>query len=148
MSDTMITINKTDNSQITKNFNISEFFSKSVGVDSHPFDATLISVAQKIRDKYGVTVVNSTYRTKAHNMSVGGSPVSRHLDGNACDLKIQHYDKFLKDLQQFGMNIDVFEGRITECVVYDTFVHIATSNKGQKVKPVIGKMSDKDSFFF
>jgi uncharacterized protein YcbK (DUF882 family) len=139
-------IKHTDHYSAAANFNIKEFFSNSLGVESHPFDFALIEVAQAIRDKYGVVVVNSTYRSHLHNMAVGGSVNSRHLDGFAMDLRVQRYDGLLKDLEINGLGLKEFKGFITECVVYDTFIHLATSNKNQPQKPIINKLKKKTTF--
>ena len=143
----MISITKDESYQVKPDFNISEFFSHSYGVTSHTFDERLIGLAQAVRTDYGKTVVNSTYRTTLHNSSVKGSPVSRHLFGHAIDLKIEDYDRFLSDLKNHQFNLSfIKEFQITEIAVYDTFVHFATSNKGQGVKPIINNMKKKVFF--
>lgn len=49
----------------------------------------LIVMFERIRQHFGSKplVINSAYRTKAYNKSIGGAPDSQHLHGKALDLQ-------------------------------------------------------------
>jgi uncharacterized protein YcbK (DUF882 family) len=70
---------------ISKDFKLSEFQSPDTGeVMLYP---ELIQKTQKVRDLIGLPVrVDSGYRTKEHNLAVGGVPNSLHCQGKAVDL--------------------------------------------------------------
>ena len=76
--------------QLSKNFKSTEF-------DCHgnncclttSIDSKLVEYLQKIRDHFGKSVhINSGYRCKTHNASVGGASKSNHMDGEAADIRI------------------------------------------------------------
>ena len=76
--------------QLSKNFKSTEF-------DCHgnncclttSIDGKLVEYLQKIRDHFGKAVhINSGYRCKTHNASVGGASQSNHMDGEAADIRI------------------------------------------------------------
>lgn len=76
--------------QITKHFNSSEFACK----DGSPIPAVYIdnmvilaNQLETIREaSSGVILINSGYRTPAHNKKIGGSPGSFHLRCMAADI--------------------------------------------------------------
>lgn len=77
------------NKNLSKNFKAREFACKS-GADVFKVDSRLVSLLQKIRDKFGVAVIiNSAYRTAAHNKKVKGAKNSYHLQGMAADIVIK-----------------------------------------------------------
>lgn len=45
------------------------------------------NVVQKVREHFGVTVINSGYRSPALNEAVGGSSKSQHCKGEAADIE-------------------------------------------------------------
>jgi uncharacterized protein YcbK (DUF882 family) len=49
----------------------------------------LVVMFEKIRQHFGSKpiIINSAYRTKAYNKSVGGSPNSQHMFGRALDIQ-------------------------------------------------------------
>lgn len=74
---------------LSKNFKAREFACKS-GADVFKVDSRLVSLLQKIRDKFGAAVIiNSAYRTAAHNKKVKGAKNSYHLQGMAADIVIK-----------------------------------------------------------
>lgn len=76
--------------QLSKNFESTEFdcHCKS-SCSTTIIDEQLITYLQKIRDHFGKPVtINSAYRCKEHNKSVGGANSSKHLYGQAADIKI------------------------------------------------------------
>lgn len=77
------------NGQVSKNFNRSEFACKcGCGFDS--VDPELVYVAQDLRDHFNSPVtINSGCRCKKHNKKVGGSKGSKHLEGIAADIVVE-----------------------------------------------------------
>ena len=84
--------------QLSKNFTLAEFTKSQTatrrGLDNTPSqehlgNATSLfrNVVQKIRDHFGVTVINSGYRGPALNEAVGGSSNSQHCKGEAVDIE-------------------------------------------------------------
>jgi hypothetical protein len=88
--------NMNPNTQLTNNFKYYEFFSgSSSGVKIEPpeeYFETIKYIAiqlQKIRDMLGKPIhINSAYRTKEHNLVVGGTTSSKHLEAKAVDIKV------------------------------------------------------------
>ncbi len=66
-----------------------EFASKD-GADCIKIDTRLVTLLQKIRDKFGAAVtITSGYRTVAHNKAVGGATNSYHTQGMAADIVVK-----------------------------------------------------------
>lgn len=64
------------------------------GIDNTPQGEHLDSakalfenVVQRVRDRFGTTVINSGYRSPALNKAVGGSATSQHCKGEAADIE-------------------------------------------------------------
>lgn len=84
---------KTDkNVKLTAHFTVGEARSKD-GADKILVDPKLAEIGEKVRSHFNCSkvVVNSGYRTEAHNKKVGGASKSLHLSGTAWD--ITAYDK-------------------------------------------------------
>jgi len=61
------------NLALSANFKVSEFACQD-GSDAILIDDGLVTVLQKIRDKFGKPIkINSAYRTAAYNKKVGGA---------------------------------------------------------------------------
>jgi len=93
--------------QITKNFNIDEFFTHQNQFDQQSWDYlnkqmhvfqnrifNAITVRannlQKLRDQWGKVIhIDSGYRCPAVNTAVGGKPDSFHLKGMASDIVVE-----------------------------------------------------------
>jgi len=84
---------------LSKNFTLAEFTKSQtatrMGIDNTPQGEHLEAakhlfenVVQKIRDHFGVTVLNSGYRGPELNEAVGGSSNSQHCKGEAVDLEV------------------------------------------------------------
>lgn len=72
------------------NFQVKEFacHDESIvpgGTNEILIDGQLVRDLQKCRDKFGVTIINSAYRTPEWNKRVGGVPNSQHVQGKASD---------------------------------------------------------------
>ena len=76
--------------QLSKNFKSTEFDCHGNGCClTTSIDSKLVEYLQKIRDHFGKSVhINSGYRCKTHNASVGGASKSNHMDGEAADIRI------------------------------------------------------------
>src|SRR6056300_1532922 len=84
--------------RLSKNFSLQEFTKSQTatrrGLDNTPSEEHLASakalfenVVQKVRDNFGLTVINSGYRGPALNEAVGGSSKSQHCKGEAADIE-------------------------------------------------------------
>lgn len=112
--------------RLTKNFYKSEFDSKDgAEMPKEVFD-NILKVAiqlQQLRDFLGKPIkVNSGYRSPEHNASIGGVKNSRHVLGQAADIKV----KGIKPKKLYGIieNLinqgDMLQGGLG---LYKTFVH-------------------------
>jgi|TARA_X000001382_G_C3149603_1_gene172557 hypothetical protein len=84
--------------RLSKNFTLTEFTKSQTasrrGLDNTPNEEHLQNakllfenVVQKVRDQFGITVINSGYRGPALNEAVGGSSKSQHCKGEAVDIE-------------------------------------------------------------
>lgn len=79
---------KEGNVRLSKNFTVKEF-ACSDGTDTVFISLALVNLLQKIRDHFGkVVIINSAYRTEAHNKAIGGATYSQHKYGLAADIHI------------------------------------------------------------
>ena len=79
---------KEGNVKLSKNFTVKEF-ACSDGTDTVFISLALVNLLQKIRDHFGkAVIINSAYRTEAHNKSIGGATYSQHKYGLAADIHI------------------------------------------------------------
>jgi uncharacterized protein YcbK (DUF882 family) len=73
--------------RVSKNFKLKEFECKCC--KQVKLDERLLSALQAMRDEVGKPIfINSGYRCIKHNKAVGGTAKSRHLFGDAADIKI------------------------------------------------------------
>jgi len=102
--------------RVSENFMLYEFESP----DTHEVivHQKLIECLQRLRNKYGLTIINSGYRTLEHNKKVGGVFDSQHRYGKAVDihLKSDWTPERLADLAK--------ECGFTGIGLYKTFVHM------------------------
>ena len=112
--------------QLTRNFKLSEFDCKS-GCEMP--DSVLMEVKklanqlQIIRDFIQQPIyINSGYRCKEHNAKIGGVKNSKHILGQAADMRVDNVSP--EDLYEAIENLikfnHIFEGGLG---VYQTFVH-------------------------
>ena len=73
-----------------KNFTPNEFRCKGTGkLLIHPF---FVEELQKIRDEFGVVIINSGYRSPEYNKNVGGAKYSIHQYGLAADISFPNIE--------------------------------------------------------
>ena len=84
--------------RLSENFTLSEFTKSQTaerkGIDNTPGEEHLeaakhlfSNVVQKVRDNFGVTVINSGYRGPELNEAIGGSERSQHSKAEAVDIE-------------------------------------------------------------
>lgn len=113
------------------NFKVKEFACHD-GTDEILIDGCLVIKLQMCRDKFGVTTINSAYRTPEHNKEVGGSPKSQHLLGKASDTVCQGATPL-----ELAMYAEVLGmGGIG---LYTTFTHIDTRDGKSRWDSTSGK---------
>ena len=101
------------------NFTVKEFACTD-GSDPVFFAPELVTVLQKIRDKFGKAVkVTGPYRTPTKNKAVGGSEYSQHQYGLAADIQVAGVTP--KDVAAYAEKLMPNKGGIG---IYDTFTHI------------------------
>ena len=113
---------KNGNENLTENFKVKEFRSRD-GADEILIDEKLVTLLQKMRDKFGVINISSAYRTKSYNKKVGGVSNSQHLYGLAADVTIKDNSK-LTEAAQYAERIG-FSG-IGLDNKYQMFLHLDT----------------------
>ena len=107
--------------RLSVNFSLQEFTKSQTairqGLDNTPGEEHLANakelfanVVQPVRNKFGVTVINSGYRGPALNEAVGGSSKSQHCKGQAVDIECPgtpNYDvaKWIEDNLEFDQLI-------------------------------------------
>ena len=91
-------LKKEGEKKLSANFKVREFRSKC-GSDEILIDEKLVTLLQKMRDKFGAINISSAYRTSAYNKKVGGVSNSQHLYGLAADITIQDSSRLLEAAQ-------------------------------------------------
>lgn len=78
----------TDNTQLTKHFNVKEFKCKCGGNHDTKLDSELVEKLEKLHSALNCSkiIINSGYRCSAHDKNVGGSGSGRHVNGTAADI--------------------------------------------------------------
>ena len=105
--------------QVSADFKVREFRCRD-GSDEILISDRLVELLQKLRSHFGKPVIlNSAYRTQTHNASVGGSPKSQHLLGNAADIVIEGVSPL--ETAQYVEFLQPTSGGIG---VYQTFTHV------------------------
>ena len=72
----------------SKYFLDKEFVCKC-GCGTGGINEKLLPILDDVREKFGVTTVNSGVRCEKHNKAVGGAPKSQHVLKNAADIKVR-----------------------------------------------------------
>jgi zinc D-Ala-D-Ala carboxypeptidase len=102
-----------------KYFKLSEFDSPDMKDSGFNMDPDFLETLDLIRESAGIPfVINSGYRTRTHNLAVGGKKESAHLLGKAADIKaVSGHDKFVI------IQAAIIHG-IMRIGIGDTFVHL------------------------
>lgn len=78
-------LKKDGEKNLSPNFKVKEFRSRD-GADKILIEDKLVTLLQKMRDKFGPISISSAYRTATYNKKVGGVSGSQHLYGLAADI--------------------------------------------------------------
>ncbi len=104
---------------ILDHFKISEFDSPDAPGSGNKMRVQFLMMYNAARNKAGIPfVINSGYRTTAHNIQVGGVPKSSHTRGWAADTKALTID------QQAAIVRAGREAGFTRFGIYKTFIHM------------------------
>jgi len=141
--------------RLSKNFSLQEFTKSQTatrqGLDNAPNDEHLASatalfenVVQKVRDNFGVTVINSGYRGPALNTAVGGSSNSQHCKGEAVDIECPgtgNYDvaKWIESNLDFDQLILEF---YTPGIPDSGWVHVSYKTEGNRKQSLTAMKED------
>lgn len=140
--------------RLSQNFTLQEYIKSQTatrkGLDNTPNNDHLekakilfSNVVQKVRDNFGVTVINSGYRGPALNEAVGGSSKSQHCKGEAVDIECPgtpNYDvaKWIEDNLDFDQLILEF---YTPGIPDSGWVHVSYKSDGNR-KSVLTAMKE------
>lgn len=84
------------------------------------FDMELMHCADVIREHVGKSLkVNSGFRCPSHNLEIGGSPKSKHMEGAALDISTINLNK--EEIYEFINRAMILNLRIG---VYERHIHI------------------------
>ena len=141
--------------RLSENFSLQEFTKSQTatrqGLDNAPNDEHLASatalfenVVQKVRDNFGVTVINSGYRGPALNTAVGGSSNSQHCKGEAVDIECPgtgNYDvaKWIESNLDFDQLILEF---YTPGIPDSGWVHVSYKTEGNRKQSLTAMKED------
>ena len=141
--------------RLSENFSLQEFTKSQTatrqGLDNIPNDEHLASatalfenVVQKVRDNFGVTVINSGYRGPALNTAVGGSSNSQHCKGEAVDIECPgtgNYDvaKWIESNLDFDQLILEF---YTPGIPDSGWVHVSYKTEGNRKQSLTAMKED------
>ena len=140
--------------RLSENFTLQEFTKSQTairkGLDNTPAEAHIenakelfANVVQKVRDNFGVTIINSGYRGPDLNYAIGGSNTSQHTRGQAVDIECPgtpNYDvaKWVEDNLDFDQLILEF---YTPGIPDSGWVHVSYKAEGNR-KSVLTAMKE------
>ena len=140
--------------RLSENFSLQEFTKSQTairqGIDNTPGEEHLANakelfsnVVQPIRDKFGVTVINSGYRGPALNEAVGGSSKSQHCKGQAVDIECPGTPNFdVADWIEENLDFDQLILEFYTPGIPDSgWVHISYNTEGNR-KSVLTAMKE------
>ena len=136
----MVLIRKGENSKVTADFKEKEYFNASYGItgDSFLMDEKVIQGGQIIRDYFDVPgEVNSSFRTRSHELLMGRSGNSQHVLKRAVDydypeaILLKYHQEILNKGALYHL---LRKAGITGFGLYDGFIHIDSRiNKAARV---------------
>lgn len=110
---------KEGNVRLSKNFTVKEF-ACSDGTDTVFISLALVNLLQKIRDHFDkAVIINSAYRTEAHNKAIGGATYSQHKYGLAADIHINGVTP-----KEIAAHVETLLPSSGGIGIYKSFVHI------------------------
>ena len=118
-------LKKEGEKKLSANFKVREFRSKC-GSDEILIDEKLVTLLQKMRDKFGTINISSAYRTASYNKKVGGVSGSQHLYGLAADITIQDTSRLL-EAAQYAEKIGFTGVGLDD--KYQKFLHVDTRSE-------------------
>ena len=127
---------KGDNSKLTKNFRINEFYSRcNNGARWHLLYSKIPIVIQIIRDRFVDPIyLTSTYRNPVCNKRNGGVKTSAHLLGKAIDFRFasRHaHEQFILDIEsESSLYYSLGKYGVTGIGLYDSHIHIDFKDRG------------------
>ena len=140
--------------RLSKNFTLQEFTKSQVaerkGIDNLPGEIHLErakelfeNIVQKVRDNFGVTIINSGYRSGDLNYAIGGSNTSQHCKGEAVDIECPgtpNYDvaKWIEENLEFDQLILEF---YTPGIPDSGWVHVSYNAENNR-KSVLTAMKE------
>ena len=140
--------------RLSTNFSLQEFTKSQTalrqGIDNTPNDEHLENakelfenVVQPVRDNFGVTIINSGYRSGDLNYAIGGSNTSQHCKGEAVDIECPgtpNYDvaKWVEDNLDFDQLILEF---YTPGIPDSGWIHVSYKTEGNR-KSILTAMKE------
>lgn len=112
--------------KLSTNFKASEFLCNGSGCCTEgKVDEKLVEILQKIRDHFGKSVhISSAYRCETHNKKVGGASRSKHVLGQAADIKVTGVKP--AEVAKYAESIGVLGIGLYETDKDGHFVHVDT----------------------
>ncbi len=128
--------------KLSENFTLDELTRSTtadrMGLDNTPSDEVTANlkrlanlILQPLRDHLGRPItINSAYRSPRVNASVGGSPRSQHMLGEAADIRVANMEvtELVEIIKDLGLP---YHQLINE---FDSWVHVSVAPKGEKPK--------------
>lgn len=120
------TYKKNDQTQLSKNFKVSEFSCHGSGCcNTTMIDDKLVEYLQKIRNHFNTAItISSGYRCPNHNKRVGGATGSRHAKGQAADIIVSGVTP--AEVAKYAESIGILGIGLYETSKDGHFVHIDT----------------------
>lgn len=112
-----------ENCTLSKNFKAIEFQCKCGSCLNQKIEKKLVRRLQELRESFDTGIfVNSGFRCSTHNKNVGGVPNSRHMEGDAADIRVPSFSpsKIAQEYEKLGYGNDSGIG------IYNSFTHIDT----------------------
>jgi hypothetical protein len=138
-----------DKTQLTNNFNVSEFKCKCGSSHSTKLSSELVEMLQKMTDliKADYVLISSGYRCSTHDKNVGGTGTGPHTEGYAADC-------------QFVKNGKPISTKLLSCVAQDlgfkgianinndyTYIHLDMKNRTYKGNEIINYNTVTSDFY-